>query len=106
MLPSPSPRHQEDGVPIGFNADAGLRGCCGHFRLYTPLPIFLEPVDEIVPNLHGHIIEMDDLRFYMFFNSVSVISGGWAVDNEKLCEMELHLWLRSICHERGSNLAC
>ena len=27
---------------------------------------------------------MDDLRFYVLFNSVSVISGRWEVDNERL----------------------
>ena len=27
----------------------------------------------------------DDLRFYTLFNSVSVISGRWEVDNERLC---------------------
>ena len=37
---------------------------------------------------------MNDLRFYILFNSVSVISGRWEVDNERLCAMELHLWLR------------
>ena len=26
---------------------------------------------------------MDDLRFYILFNSVSVISGQWEVDNER-----------------------
>ena len=34
---------------------------------------------------------MGDLRFYVLFNSVSVISGGWEVDNERLCAMELRL---------------
>ena len=28
---------------------------------------------------------MDDLRFYVLFNSVSVISRRWEVDNERLC---------------------
>ena len=31
---------------------------------------------------------MDDLRFYVLFNSISVISGRWEVDNERLCAME------------------
>ena len=31
---------------------------------------------------------MDDLRFYVLFNSISVISGRWADDNERLCAME------------------
>ena len=34
---------------------------------------------------------MDDLRFYVLFNRVSVISGRWDVDNERLCTMELRL---------------
>ena len=28
---------------------------------------------------------MDDLRFYVLFNSISVISGRWVDDNERLC---------------------
>ena len=31
---------------------------------------------------------MDDLRFSVLFNSVSITSGRWADDNEKLCAME------------------
>ena len=46
---------------------------------------------------------IDDLRFYVLFNSVSVISGQWEVDNKRLCEMELHLRFRRLCLERGSN---
>ena len=30
----------------------------------------------------------DDLRFYVLFNSISVMSGQWAGDNEKQCAME------------------
>ena len=47
------------------------------------------------------------MQFYILFNSISVISGQWEVDNERLCAMELHfsnvinsfqlhLWLRRI----------
>ena len=45
---------------------------------------------------------MDDLRFYVLFNSVSVISGRWEVDNERLCAMELRLRLRRFHLERGT----
>ena len=45
---------------------------------------------------------MDDLRFYVLFNSVSIISGRWEVDNERLCAMELRLRLRRFRLERGS----
>ena len=31
---------------------------------------------------------MDDLRFYVLFNSMSVISGRCSDDNERLCAME------------------
>ena len=37
---------------------------------------------------------MDDLRFYVLFNSISVISGRCLDDNERLCAMELRLRLR------------
>ena len=59
---------------------------------------------------------MDDLRFYVLFNSVSVISGWWEVDNERLCAMEkkgfeLRVFFRQRCaftEELYSilNLAC
>ena len=38
---------------------------------------------------------MDDLRFYVLFNSISVISGRCLDDNERLCAMELRLRMRS-----------
>ena len=31
---------------------------------------------------------MDDLRVYVLFKSISVISGQWLDDNERLCAME------------------
>ena len=31
---------------------------------------------------------MEDLRFYVLFNSISVISGRWEIDSERLCAME------------------
>ena len=37
---------------------------------------------------------MDDLRFYVLFNSISVISGRCLDDNERLCAMELRLRMR------------
>ena len=43
------------------------------------------------------------LRFYVLFNSISVISGQWADDNERLCAMEPHLQLRRFRLEWGSN---
>ena len=46
---------------------------------------------------------MDDLRFYVLLNSISVISGGWEVDNERLRAIELRLWLRRFRLERESN---
>ena len=46
---------------------------------------------------------MDDLKDYVPFNSIPVISGRWADDNERLCAMELRLRLRRFRHERASN---
>ena len=45
---------------------------------------------------------MDDLRFYVLFNSISVISGQWADDKDRMYAMEQHLWLR-FCLWRGSD---
>ena len=36
---------------------------------------------------------MDGLRLYILFNSISVISEWWEVDNERLCVIELRLKL-------------
>ena len=46
---------------------------------------------------------MDDMQFYVIFNSIPVISGRWKVDNERLCAMELRLWLSRFRLKRGSN---
>ena len=46
---------------------------------------------------------MHDLRFYVLFNSISVISRRLAGDNERLCAMEPHIRLRRFRLERGSN---
>ena len=44
-----------------------------------------------------------DLRFYVLFNSISVISGRRADDNDRICAMEPRLRLRRFRLERGSN---
>ena len=50
------------------------------------------------------LIEIDGwLEIYILFNSVSVISGWWEVDIERLCAVELRLQLRRFRIERGSN---
>ena len=36
---------------------------------------------------------------FMDFNSVSIISGQWEVDYERLCAVELRLRLRRFCLE-------
>ena len=42
---------------------------------------------------------MDDLRFYILINSISVISGRWADVNERMYAMEPRLRLRQFRHE-------
>ena len=46
---------------------------------------------------------MDDLRFYVLFNNISVISGRGADNNERVCAKEPRLRLRRFRLERGSN---
>ena len=46
---------------------------------------------------------MDDSRFYVLFNIITVISGPWAADNKRLCAMEPRLRLNAFRIERGSN---
>ena len=45
---------------------------------------------------------MDDLRFYVLSNGISVISGRWVDENERQCEMEPRLRLKDP-PRRGSN---
>ena len=44
---------------------------------------------------------MDDLWFYALLNSISVISGQWAGDNERLCELEPHLQFKRFLPQAG-----
>ena len=44
---------------------------------------------------------MDDLQVYVLFNSISVISGLWAGDNERLCAMESCLCLKRLPPHTG-----
>ena len=47
---------------------------------------------------------MDELRFYILFNSISVISGLRGDDNGRLCAMEPGLRLRRFGLERAWNM--
>ena len=44
---------------------------------------------------------MDDLGFYILFNSISVISDCWAGDNVRLCALEPYLQLRRFCFKKN-----
>ena len=46
---------------------------------------------------------MDDLQFNVLFKNISVISGRWTDDNERLGAMKPRLRLRRLRIERGSN---
>ena len=46
---------------------------------------------------------IDDLRFYVLFNIISVISARLAADNESLGAMEPRLRLKSSPSKAGSN---
>ena len=50
-------------------------------------------LDEIL-NLIESVSEDFPSYFYVLFNSISVISGQWADENERLCAMKLRLRLR------------
>ena len=46
---------------------------------------------------------MNDARFYVLFNSISVLWWWWAEDNETLCAIEPHERLKDLRFRRGSN---
>ena len=50
--------------------------------------------DKLLILVKKQKLRMDDLRFYVLFNSISVISGQCLDDNERMCAMELRLQLR------------
>lgn len=52
-----------------------------HSNLRGPLPIKRDTI-------HACQIKEDNLRFYVLFNSVSVMSGQWRADNSILSAME------------------
>ena len=47
---------------------------------------------------------MDDLRFYILFNSISVISGCSAGDNERLCAVQPYFYVEKISPQVGPKL--
>ena len=61
---------------------------------YTLLARCLSMFHVVIYVTRTVILWMDDLRFYVLFNSISVISGRCMDDNEMLCAVELRLRLR------------
>ena len=47
---------------------------------------------------------MDNLQFYVLFNSISVISGRRADENERLCAMEPRLRVKRSSPKAGLEL--
>ena len=50
----------------------------------------------------GHLGQMDDLQFYALFNSISVMSGRWKGNTERLCAMEPRLRLKRFLPSAGT----
>ena len=48
-------------------------------------------------------LRMDNWRFNVLFDSISVISGRWLGDNERLCAKEPRLWSGRLLPQAGSN---
>ena len=68
---------------------------------YTRMLDIQESMDNQKSNCEYH--RMDDLRLYVLFNSISVITGPLEFDNERLCATELRLRLERFRLERGWN---
>ena len=69
-------------------------------------PIFNEQCIQVFMVMQVGIVGwMDGLRLYNLFNSISVISGPWADDKERLCAMEPSLRLRRFRLEQGLRTA-
>ena len=69
--------------------------------------VFSMPILEVPNTKTVELVKwMDDLRFYILFNSISVISGQWAVGNERLLTLftvELEL---GTARSAGQGLCC
>ena len=66
-------------------------------------------LNSVSSNSYTYVVKkedggMDDLRFYVLFNSISVILGRGEVEYERVCAMEPRLRLRRFRLERGLNL--
>ena len=53
--------------------------------------------------LSVHFWMMNDMRFYVLFNGVSIISGRWEDDNESLVQWNPVYGMKDFRVERGSN---
>ena len=73
--------------------------------LYTWLSVVMSLMVSFLccPFSHKMFEWIDDFRFYVLLTSISVISGRWEVDNERLCAMELRLLLKRFRLERDRN---
>ena len=69
------------------------------------ITLFLEEVGGVIRA--GDMvwwILMDDLQFYVLFNSILVMSGPWVSDFERACAVGPCLWFRRFSLKQGSNL--
>ena len=72
----------------------GLLGAKGYVPPPTPPPkLFRGQIGGASPSGPPPLFTPMDLGFYTLFNSISVISSEWEVDNERLCAKEPHLQL-------------
>ena len=84
----------------GFHVPSIMKNIlfCAHLSISV---VCIPPLPSIFIFISFDVISIykDDLRLYMFYNSISVLSGQWVSDNERLCAMEPYL---KILAYRGS----
>ena len=56
--------------------------------ILTVFQISTDTRKKIMGNFPYFSTWMDDLWFYVLFKSISVMSGRWIYDNERLCSLE------------------
>ena len=95
LFTSYSIKHLENEKKYLVNADIHVcfetRASCVHeFTVLRDALFEKEDCDWRIGFVDPGIMDrwLDDLQFYSLFNSISVISGPWEDDNERLCAVE------------------
>ena len=92
-IPSKAMSHLEGPCISGMQGPIIATATANEFLIFTYRLVVLCICTKICENISKgfRVIDgwIDDLQFYVLFNSISVIYGQCSDDNERLCALEL-----------------